>query len=92
MGLLDHFSEGIYALNNVCLRNLGRKILDVGAPVDPIYIDFSKAFDKPDHYKLLNKLNSFGFCDNLITFFGYYLTCRRQRVICVLSVFIVSLN
>ena len=34
--------------------------LDKGEPVDVIYLDFQKAFDKVSHRRLLNKLRAHG--------------------------------
>ena len=33
------------------------KWIDVGSPVDVVYLDFPKAFDKVPHERLLLKLN-----------------------------------
>jgi len=36
------------------------RILDEGQPVDVIYLDFAKAFDKVPHVRLAKKLQSHG--------------------------------
>lgn len=48
--------------------------------VDIIYTDFSKAFDRVDHYKLLLKLNRLGFSEDLLKLLESYLLERRQYV------------
>ena len=40
--------------------------LSEGFPVDAIYTDFSKAFDKIPHRKLMFKISKYGFCMKLI--------------------------
>ena len=44
-----------------------------------LYLDFSKAFDKVPHDKLLQKLHSFGFNGMLHNWMSDYLSHRRQR-------------
>lgn len=55
-------------------------ILDQGGQVDVVYTDFSKAFDRLDHGKLLQKLASFGLTHSFINFFESYLTNRYLTV------------
>ena len=46
-----------------CLTNLLEyleKLLDEGVPVDVIYLDFTKAFDKVSRARLLKKLEALG--------------------------------
>ena len=49
-----------------CLTNLlsfledVTKAIDEGKPLDVIYLDFSKAFDKVPHKRLLHKIESHG--------------------------------
>lgn len=54
--------------------------MDDQGQVDVVYTDFSKAFDKIDHYILLNKLEQFGFSNSLIHLFTSYLNDRPQYV------------
>ena len=49
--------------------------------VDVIYLDFSKAFDRVSHEKLLFKLEYFGIGGSLLAWFRSYLSGRRQRVV-----------
>ena len=44
------------------------KWIDEGSPVDIIYIDFEKAFDKEPHQRLLLKLKAHGIGDGIIYF------------------------
>jgi hypothetical protein len=40
--------------------------VDSGEAVDVVYLDFSKAFDKISHLKLIQKLRSHGICGNIL--------------------------
>ena len=44
--------------------------LDSGYPVDVIYLDFQKAFDKVPHHRLLMKLQAHGIGDNVLQWIG----------------------
>lgn len=50
-------------------------------PVDAIYLDFAKAFDKVSHRFLLHKLTKYGIDDCLLKWIKAFLSDRRQRVI-----------
>ena len=52
-----------------------------GSPVDVIYLDFQKAFDKVPHQRLILKLKSHGMGNSLINWIDQWLTYRRQRVV-----------
>lgn len=54
--------------------------IDERIQTDVVYTDFSKAFDRLDHGKLIMKLTSFGLSTPLIQLFTSYLTKRRQYV------------
>ena len=56
------------------------KILDFGQPVDSIYIDFAKCFDKISHRHLLYKVNKYGIEDRIFDWLTNWLTNRKQRV------------
>ena len=55
-----------------CLTNLLEtmdciiSILESGAPVDLIYLDFSKAFARVPHFRLLSKLENLGLKGKLL--------------------------
>ena len=57
------------------------KWIDEWSPVDIIYLDFQKAFDKVPHQRLLLKLKAYGIVDGMIDWIEQWLTDRRQRVI-----------
>ena len=42
------------------------KLVDEGSPVDIIYLDFKKAFDKVPHQRLLLKLKAHGIGNGMI--------------------------
>lgn len=52
-----------------------------GGQVDVLYTDFSKAFDRIIHHRLLKKLVPFGFGKSLIQWFDSYLVNRSQVVV-----------
>ena len=55
--------------------------LDSGQTVDVIYTDFSKAFDKVPHQKLLQKLSMYGFNYQLVNWFRSYVSERTSVVV-----------
>ena len=57
------------------------KWVDDGSPVDVIYLDFQKAFDKVPHQRLILKLKSHGMGNSIINWIEQWLTDRRQRVV-----------
>ena len=57
------------------------KWVDEGSPVDIIYLDFQKAFDKVPHQRLILKLKSHGMGNSIINWIEQWLTDRRQRVV-----------
>ena len=57
------------------------KWVDEGSPVDVIYLDFHKAFDKVPHQRLILKLKSHGMGNSIINWIEQWLTDRKQRVV-----------
>ena len=57
--------------------------MDEGSPIDIIYLDFQKAFDKVPHQRLIPKLKSHGVGIGIpvINWIEQWLTDRRQRVV-----------
>jgi len=56
------------------------KKLDKREPVDVIYLDFQKAFDKVPSRRLLNKLRANGVIGKVMAWIDDWLTYTRQRV------------
>ena len=69
-----------------CMTNLittlddWTKVVDGGGCIHACYLDISKAFDRVDHYILLEKLQKHGITKDLHTWMGDYLTDRHARV------------
>ena len=57
------------------------KALDERKQVDAIILDFSKAFDRVPHHRLLAKLSHYGIKYKLLTWMENFLTKRSQRVV-----------
>ena len=54
---------------------------DGSPPVDVIYLDFKKAFDKVPHQRPILKLKSHGMGNSIINRIEQWLTDRKQRVV-----------
>ena len=67
--------------NLLCFFEEITKWVDGGSPVDIIYLDFQKAFDKVPHQRLILKLKSHGIGISIINWIEQWLTDRRQRVV-----------
>ena len=67
--------------NLLCFFEEITKWMDEGSPVDVIYLDFQKAFDKVPHQRLILKLKSHGMGNSIINWIQQWLTDRRQRVV-----------
>ena len=57
------------------------KWVDDGSPVDVIYLDFQKAFDKVPQLRLIIKLKSHVMGNSIINWIEQWLTDRRQMVV-----------
>ena len=55
--------------------------LDASGQVDVILLDFSKAFDKVPHSRLLHKLDYYGVRGSTLSWIKSFLSGRRQRVV-----------
>ena len=73
--------------NRSCITNLIESLdiitdsLDKGLSVDVIYTDFSKAFNKVSHSKLLIKLEAYDISGLLLKWIKDFLIGREQRVV-----------
>ena len=64
----------IYAVNDFA------KTLNRGEETDCLFLDFSKAFDKVPHRRLLLKLDEYGLCPQVLTWIKDFLSGRMQSV------------
>ena len=67
--------------NLLCFFDEITKWVDEGSPVDVIYLDFQKAFDKVPHQRLILKLKSHGMGNSIINWIEQWLSDRKQRVV-----------
>ena len=56
-------------------------MVDIGDPVDIIYLDFSKAFDKVPKLRLLEKMKAHGIRGKVLQSISEWLTGRKQRTV-----------
>ena len=56
--------------------------LHKGRQIDAILLDFSKAFDKVSHNRLLHKLQHYGVRGNTLNWIRSFLSGRTQKVLC----------
>ena len=70
-----------FLTNILCFFEEMTKWVDDGSPVDVVYLDFQKAFDKVPHQRLILKLKTHGIGNDVINWIEKWLTHRRQRVI-----------
>lgn len=81
-----HNQQHGFVPNRSCTTNLlfftdyVLKAIEKGQQVDALFADFSKAFDRIPHDKLVSKLISFGFAPPAIEWLVSYLTHRKQYV------------
>ena len=75
------FTAGRSCLSNLLtfLESLTYHV-DQGLPVDVLYLDFSKAFDKVKHQRLISKLRAHGIRPEISRWIENWLTDRKQRV------------
>ncbi|KAJ3664206.1 hypothetical protein Zmor_008394 [Zophobas morio] len=71
--------KGVQSNLLCCLSDWTRNI-DLGRPVDILYLDFSKAFDKVPKRRLLHKLQHLGIRGNLLGWIDSFLNDRTFRV------------
>ena len=70
-----------------CLTNLleflddVNSYIDQGIPVDVVYLDFAKAFDKVPHKRLIFKLRKLSINEKIVRWIESWLSGRRQRVV-----------
>ena len=80
-------SQHGFTTKRSCLTNLLSFLevvsdyIDQGLPVDVIYLDFQKAFDKVPHGRLLSKVRAHGINDKVAGWLESWLSNRKQRVV-----------
>jgi ribonucleases P/MRP protein subunit RPP40 len=85
-GLIGKTQHG-FRKGRSCLTNLLEFFevvageVDRGEPVDVLYFDFRKAFDRVPHERLLLKLKALGIEGRILGWIREWLTERRQRVV-----------
>ena len=57
------------------------KLIDEGHNVDVVFLDFSKAFDKVPHVRLLSKVRAHGIIGHIADWIEEWLRGRKQRVV-----------
>ena len=83
---LINSSQHGFVKNISCLTNLLEFLeyvcnyIDKGLPVDIIYLDFRKAFDKVPHKRLMVKVKAHGIGGKIWRWIDDWLNGRRQRV------------
>ncbi len=88
---LIHASQHGFLPLRSCLTNLLEfleevtKWVDAGHSVDLLYLDFSRAFDKVPHKRLLMKVQSLGIDGSVASWIEAWLTDRRQRMGVILN-------
>jgi hypothetical protein len=85
-GLIRDSQHG-FRKQKSCLTNLLEFLdevvsyVDQGIPVDVIYLDFAKAFDKVPHKRLIFKLRKMKVDGGVVSWIENWLSGRRQRVV-----------
>lgn len=76
------FSQGKSCLSNLLIfQDSIVKMLDKRKPVDIIYLDLQKAFDKVPHNILISKIINMGIRGNVVNWIKEWLNSRKQRVV-----------
>ena len=83
ISVLQHgFMPGRCCLSNLLESfDIINDLLANGVCVDIFYLDFQKAFDTVPHYRLIEKLRSFGVCNKLLNVIADFLSNRTFKVL-----------
>ena len=79
-------SQHGFTKNRSCLTNILSFMesvtlhVDEGNPVDIVYLDFAKAFDKVPYERLFKKLEAHGVTGRVLNWIRNWLSSRRQKV------------
>lgn len=66
--------------NLLTCMELWTNMIEEGSPIDIIYTDFAKAFDKVPHQRLLKKMKNLGITGKTLSWISAFLNNRRQCV------------
>ena len=83
--LFSQMQHGFVPLRNcmtnllICMENW-TSMLENGYPIDVIYTNFAKAFDRVPHQRLLQKIKDMGIIGNTVNWIIPFLSNRIQRV------------
>ena len=86
INLLEDLHQHGFTINKSTITNLLEALniwseaLSHGLPVDIIYLDFEKAFDKVPHERLIMQLSRYGITGDVKAWIKDYLTNRSQAV------------
>ena len=76
------FIKGKSCLTNLLeFLDMVTESIDNHSPVDTVYLDFSKAFDKVPHMRLIAKLEASGINGKVLKWIRSWLSDRKQRVV-----------
>ena len=84
--IINKSQHGFWA-HRSCLTNLLEflevitKLIDEGHNIDIVYLDFSKAFDKVPHARLMSKVRAHGITGEVADWIEEWLSDRKQRVV-----------
>ena len=75
------FTKGKSCLTNILsfMESVTQHV-DEGSPVDIVYLDFAKAFDKVPYERLFRKLEAHGVTCSVLNWIRNWLSSRRQKV------------
>lgn len=75
------FTKGKSTVTNlISALNIWTEALSHGFPVDIVYLDFEKAFDKVPHQRLLQHLSNYGIRGHVLGWITNFLSNRKQAV------------
>ena len=55
--------------------------INKGYPIDALYLDSQKAFNKVPHYRLLSKIKAHGIDHRVVQCIKSWLSCRQERAV-----------
>ena len=77
--LVKHKLINTYQHQLLCFLEEITKWVDDGSPVDVVYLDFQKAFDKVPHQRLLLKLKAHGIGNDVINWIEKWINTQNTK-------------